>query len=242
MKLLIKRFDGEKEFTQEYNIEVKEDETILEVLDKLRNKDRSLTYRSFCRSSICGTCAIRVNGQSVLACKEKLSKFGDDVVIEPLKNTKVLRDLVVDHSYLEKSIKELENWFVDEIDENIENLQSPGLLKLYDKQTDCIMCMACYSECEALDYDKNFAGPFAFTKTYRFVYDSRDKRDTQERTELAKDKSLYSCVSCQKCFMVCPKGISSMNDIKMLQTKDKNPPFNESFGANMVGLDFGNYF
>jgi len=239
MKLLIKRFDSQKSYFQEFDVEVKDDETILEVLDKIRNKERSLTYRSFCRSSICGTCAVRVNGISVLACKEKAIKFGDEIVIEPLNNLKVIRDLVVEHSYIQDVHKKLKLHFVDEINENEENLQSPGLLKMFEKQTECIMCMACYSECEALMYDKNFASPFAFTKVYRFVFDSRDKMDEQERIETAKENSLYSCVSCQKCFMVCPKGISSMNDIKMLQSKDKNPPFENTGG---FGMDFGGFF
>ena len=50
--------------------------------------------------------------------------------------------------------------------------------------------------------------------------------DKQERIEIAKTNKLYSCVNCQKCAIVCPKGISSMMDIKMLQMNDLNPPFN----------------
>jgi len=238
MKLKIKRFDGNNSFFEEFEVEVKDDETVLEVLDKINRKKRDIAYRSFCRSSICGTCAIRVNQRSVLACKSKAKDLAIDneLVIEPLNKLKIIRDLVVDHSYIEESHKRLNNFFVDEIDETQENLQLPNELKMYDKQTDCILCMACFSECDALLNDPNFAGPFAFSKVYRFVYDSRDKMDEQERIEIAKNNQLYSCVNCQKCYLTCPKGISSMNDIKLLQTKDKNPPF------SMGGMDFGGFF
>ena len=230
MKLKIKRFLNNNSYFDEYDIDFKDDETILELLDRVRDKDRSLTYRSFCRSSICGTCAIRVNGKTILACKSKVKDLieNDELVIEPVK-AKVIKDLVVDHSFIEEKIKKVKGYFVDEIDVTKENLQTPDELKRYDKQTDCILCGACFYECDAFFYDKNFAGPFAFTKVFRFVFDSRDKMDKQQRIEIAKENFLYSCINCQKCVIVCPKGISSMMDIKMLQMNDKNPPFSDNF-------------
>jgi len=226
MKLKIKRFLNDNSFYQEYNIEYKDDETILELLDRVRNSDRTLTYRSFCRSSICGTCTIKVNNKTILACKTKVKDFieNNELIIEPVNRAKVIKDLVVDNSFIEEKIKKVNGWFVDIID--AQNLQTPDELKKYDKQTDCILCGACFYECDALDYDKEYAGPFAFTKVFRFVFDSRDKMDKQERIEIAKTNKLYSCVNCQKCAIVCPKGISSMMDIKMLQMNDLNPPFN----------------
>jgi len=228
MKLKIKRFLNNNSFYQEYDIEYKDDETILELLDRVRNNDRTLTYRSFCRSSICGTCTIKVNNKTILACKTKVKDFieNNELIIEPVNRVKVIKDLVVDNSFIEEKIKKVNGWFVDIIDETKENLQTPDELKKYDKQTDCILCGACFYECDALDYDKEYAGPFAFTKVFRFVFDSRDKMDKQERIEIAKTNKLYSCVNCQKCAIVCPKGISSMMDIKMLQMNDLNPPFN----------------
>lgn len=216
MRLLIKRFDGNRHYFDEFEFDFKEDETILELLDRANYKKR-FAYRSFCRSAICGTCAVKVNDRTVLACKSKVKDLiqNDEVIVEPVDRSVVLRDLVVDHSYIEKSIKDNRLWFVDEIDETKENLQTPEELKKYDKQTDCILCMACHFECEALDYDKDFAGPFVFTKYFRFVFDSRDKSDKQERIELAKENGLYNCINCQKCVYVCPKHIASAFDIKM---------------------------
>jgi len=231
MKLKIKRFIENKSFYEEYEIEYIEKENILELLDRMRNRDRSLTYRSFCRSNICGTCAVKVNGKSILACKSKVKDLieNDELIIEPVSRAKVIKDLVVDNSFIEEKIKKVNGWFIDEIDENQENFQTPEELKKYDKQTDCILCGLCFYECEALDYDREYAGPFAFSKVFRFVFDSRDKMDNQQRIEIAKENKLYSCVNCQKCALVCPKGISSMMDIKMLQTKDLNPPLEVGF-------------
>ncbi len=231
MKVNIKRFINGRVFFEEFEVKQK-NETVLELLDRIRDyKDRSLTYRSFCRSSICGTCAVKVNDKTVLACKTKVKDIiqNNELVIEPVDRSKVIKDLVVEHSFIEENIKKVKSWFIDEINEKQENLQTPDELKKFDLQTDCILCGACFFECEALDFDKNFAGPFAFTKIFRFVFDTRDKEDTQQRIETAKENLLYNCINCQKCTLVCPKQISSAMDIKMLQNFDKNPPFNDSF-------------
>jgi len=235
MKVLIKRFLNNKTYFDEFEINLKEDETILEVLDKIRDyKDRSLSYRSFCRSSICGTCAVKVNDKTVLACKTKAKDLvqNNELIIEPVDRSRVIKDLVVDNSYIEERLKKVKTWFVDEINETEENLQTPDELKKFDRQTDCILCGACFYECEALDNDKNFAGPFAFSKVFRFVFDSRDKEDAQKRIEIAKENGLYNCINCQKCVMVCPKNIASAYDIKTLQQFDKNPPFEDNFNMN----------
>jgi len=219
MKVNIKRFLNGKIWFENFNLDFKEDETVLELLDRVKYIDRSVTYRSFCRSSICGTCAIKVNDKTVLACKTKVKDFleHNEIIIEPIDRVDVIKDLVVDHSSIEENIKKTKAWFEPKgID-----IQTPEEYTKIQKQTDCILCMACYSECEALDYDKNFASPFAFTKVFRFFFDTRDK-SSQERIETAKENGLYNCINCQKCVMVCPKGIASAFDIQMLQKSDIN--------------------
>ena len=69
------------------------DVTLLEFLNIIKTtQDCTLTYSSGCRSGVCGSCAVRVNDKEVLACSYKLQ---DGDKIEPLRNSKVLRDLVV---------------------------------------------------------------------------------------------------------------------------------------------------
>ena len=235
MKVNIKRVLDSKVWFENYEIDVKKDWTILELLDYLKYKLKStVSYRSFCRSAICGTCVINVNDKSVLACKTKVLDIAqnDEIVIEAVNRSSIIRDLVVDHSFIEKNLKRVKAYFVDEIDENQENIQYPNELKKIEKETDCILCGACYFECEALDYDKNFAGPFAFTKVFRFAFDTRDKEEMQNRIKIAKEEGLYSCINCQKCAMVCPKGISSAMNINMLQQNDQTLNSGFDFGFN----------
>ena len=76
-----------------YDVDV-EGATLLEMLNEIkRSQDPSLAYSSGCRSSVCGSCSVRVNGREVLACSYH-AKDGD--LVEPLRNAVLLRDLVVD--------------------------------------------------------------------------------------------------------------------------------------------------
>lgn len=80
MRITIKRFNKQESF-EEY--EVLENRTLLENLQEIKeNSDSTLTFKSGCRSGVCGCCAVRVNGQERLSCKTKVS---ENAFIEPLK-------------------------------------------------------------------------------------------------------------------------------------------------------------
>jgi succinate dehydrogenase/fumarate reductase iron-sulfur protein len=52
-----------------------------------------LSFREPCRQQVCGACAVLVNQKSVLACDTFSEK---EMVIEPIPNRQVLKDLVTD--------------------------------------------------------------------------------------------------------------------------------------------------
>jgi Succinate dehydrogenase/fumarate reductase, Fe-S protein subunit len=136
---------------QTYEINNIEDRTtILEVLEQIKNyQDPSLSYRAQCRASICGTCAVKVNSQTVLACKTKVKDLAvnDEIVIEPLSNMPVIKDLVVDHDEFLNKLKKAKAWFIPK--EPFEKVY-PEDLATYDRETDCILCGICYSVCPGI--------------------------------------------------------------------------------------------
>ena len=75
--LKIFRYDPKKDDKpryQNYNIDIEKGTTILDCLNEIKwNHDGSLTFRKSCRSAICGTCAVMLNGKPRLACKTKIS-------------------------------------------------------------------------------------------------------------------------------------------------------------------------
>jgi succinate dehydrogenase / fumarate reductase, iron-sulfur subunit len=60
-------------YWQEFDVELEESLSVLDALLQARSlQDGSLAVRCSCRAAICGSCGVKVNGQSTLACKTKL--------------------------------------------------------------------------------------------------------------------------------------------------------------------------
>ena len=103
VNLKVKRFDPDdssgKTWWQEYNIDTHQDSTVLDALIHVREyEDTSLALRCACRASICGSCGMKVNGSAKLVCKTRVVEIapnGESIVIEPMGNHPVIKDLVV---------------------------------------------------------------------------------------------------------------------------------------------------
>ena len=69
-KIYILRYDPatpEGSYLQGFNIDLSNNATILDALIKIKEEqDGTLTFRKSCRSAICGSCAVTVNGVAVL--------------------------------------------------------------------------------------------------------------------------------------------------------------------------------
>ena len=228
----IKRYNPEEDrsYWQDFEVEVEDSLTVLELLMHIKDKmDSTLTFRAFCRSAICGSCAMVINNRAGLACKiQAKDKIKRGVIkIEPLKTLKPVRDLVVDQEPAFDKLKKIKPYLEADpkiVPDNtkVESLVLPEEFARYDKQTDCILCMACYGQCNAIEGNPEYSGPFQLTKVFRFIMDTRDGMDIQERIKLAEDNGIWDCVQCQMCFAACPKGIASCEDILELRRVAKD--------------------
>jgi succinate dehydrogenase / fumarate reductase, iron-sulfur subunit len=105
---IIRQSENAPPWVQSYNLEVEPGNTILDCLNQIKwEHDGSLAFRKNCRNTICGSCAMRINGRSGLACKENVAQeisriqtLADSeipkITIAPLGNLPVIKDLVVD--------------------------------------------------------------------------------------------------------------------------------------------------
>ncbi len=223
----IKRYnpDENKSYWQDFEVEVEDTLTVLELLMYIKDKiDPTLTFRAFCRSAICGSCAMIINNRAALACKvQAKEKIKNGVIkIEPLKTLKPIRDLVVDQEVAFDKFKQIKPYLVPDpkvVPDNtkVESLVLPEEFAKYDKQTDCILCMACYGQCNALEGDEKYLGPFQLTKAFRFIMDKRDGLEIEDRINLVEQNGIWECVQCQMCLAACPKGIKPAEDILELR-------------------------
>jgi succinate dehydrogenase / fumarate reductase iron-sulfur subunit len=224
----IYRFDPSKDDTpryKKYALEIDDSTTIMNVLNKIKDKsDGSLTFRKGCGSAICGTCAVKVNGTAKLACKTRVVSLltagmeTPEITIEPLDKKKVIKDLVIEQSAFWEQMKSVMPWLVAELPKDKEAFEvSKEQLAILDKSQDCINCHACSTECDAMAADeKEFLGPEALVKCYRYVTDTRDTK-TAERLTLATEKGMWNCAHAYNCIDACPKDIKPADKITKLR-------------------------
>jgi len=205
------------------------DATLLEILNEIKTtQDSSLTFASGCRSSVCGSCAVRVNGREVLACSFHVQ---DGDIVEPLKNSEVIRDLVVN---MDKALEFNAKAKAYQSSTCRDVSLSPDDEKINEVQSDCILCSSCYSACPVYAVNPEFLGPFALTRVWRYVSDKREV-DNKEKIDTIQTNGVWDCTLCNECTLVCPQGISSKTDIEKLRARSSlagymDPSF-ASFGA-----------
>ena len=236
----VKRFNPEDEnpspYWADYSVEVEPFTTVLDTLIKIREDiDGSLALRCSCRSAICGSCAMRINGHAELACKARVSAIslgGEPIIVEPAGVMPVIKDLVVDMTMFWDKIKAVEPWLQPQgpepegeyIAPNEDMLHLAGVM-------DCIMCGACVSDCTVLEVDPNFLGPAALAKAYRFVADPRDAQDKARLEALSQSTGVWDCTRCYECVQVCPKGVAPMDRIMALRDKAMSAGYDGNTGA-----------
>ena len=213
---------------QNYSLDVEPGKTILECLNIIKwELDGSLAFRKNCRNTICGSCAMKINGRSALACKEnvgqeikhfpeKSSQQTPEITIAPLGNMPVIKDLVVDMQGFWQDLEKVEPYVSTDaraIPER-EFLQTPQERSQLDQTGNCIMCGACYSECNAKEVNVDFVGPHALAKAERMVTDLRDAH-TEKRLEDYNQgiKGVWGCTRCYMCNSVCPMEVAPMEQI-----------------------------
>lgn len=242
-KLKIRRYDpetGAAPYWDEHTVELEPHRSVLEGILQARNeKDGSIGVRCSCRSAICGSCGVRVNGKAGLACHthldDALASAGEDGVIEvePMGNMPIIKDLIVDMDAVHwKKIQRVTPWLIgkEPVPEREYIVSRESMIDVTQSMA-CIQCGACVSDCLSMEVDPLFVGPAALAKTYRFVGDPRDAAHEQRLKDLGEDKhGIYDCTHCFKCIEACPKGVAPMNQIMRLrriagndfQIKDRN--------------------
>ncbi|BCX08373.1 MULTISPECIES: succinate dehydrogenase/fumarate reductase iron-sulfur subunit [Fischerella] len=222
---------------QTYLLQVEPGNTILDCLNRIKwEQDGTLAFRKNCRNTICGSCAMRINGRSALACKEnvgsEISRLQQlaaqtsnanaipEITIAPLGNMPVIKDLVVDMNDFWNNLEAIAP-YVSTASRNVperEFLQTPQERSRLDQTGNCIMCGACFSECNGFEVNSKFVGPHALAKAYRMVADNRDS-ETENRLEKYNEgtQGVWGCTRCFYCNSVCPMDVAPLDQITKIK-------------------------
>jgi succinate dehydrogenase / fumarate reductase iron-sulfur subunit len=244
--LKVRRFkpeDRQGPYWESFDVELDPTLSVLDGLLQAKDRDDgSLAVRCSCRAAICGSCGVKINGQSTLACKTMLEEAqsyaeshavaaqegGDktagngrtEIVVEPMGNMPVIKDLVTDmESTHWKKIRRVTPWLLPEGDPpEREYVVPPESMIDITQSMACIQCGACVSSCLSMEADPDFIGPAALAKAYRFVGDPRDSEGKERLHDLAQDPhGIYDCTHCFSCIDACPKGVAPMDQIMRLR-------------------------
>ena len=213
-----------KPYFDDYTIPVERGITVLRSLNYIKEHiDASVSFRAFCQAGICGSCSMRINGLSQLACTTQVwevlekSREAGIIKVEPLRNLPLIKDLIVDMDPLVDKMRHYSNWIDSTMPEasmgKKEFLISEEEFLRYDKATDCILCASCVSECSILRANKEYVSPAVLLKSYRMNVDSRDAIHEHRLAELVKDHGVWDCTHCYRCQESCVKSIPIMDAI-----------------------------
>jgi len=76
IEVKVSRYDPRKDVSphlETYKINKKEKMKVLDALNSINEEyDAQISYRCSCRAGQCGSCAVKVNGETVLACKAEI--------------------------------------------------------------------------------------------------------------------------------------------------------------------------
>ncbi len=227
---------------ERFEIPVLEGVSILDALFYIQDYfDSTFSFRYACRGAICGSCGMTIDKVPLLACRTQIStvktskkpinllefKFGDhpdwdpenEILIEPLPNMIVLKDLVVDMGPFWRFYREVEPFFERELKDTApESTQSPSQMKKIERLVYCILCGLCWA-CPVNNKNPKYMGPAQLAKAERFISDSRISNEKQRSilSRVLKDDAVPACKKYFVCNRICPKGVMPGTAIKNIR-------------------------
>lgn len=207
--------------------------TILGALFQIQKQfDDSLAFHYSCRGAVCGTCAMLINKVPRLACRTQIAPLlkgelktnlvpypaieevtvpwnpKEEILIEPLPNLQVVKDLIVDMNTFFKYYKFVEPVFKPAPPSpKKERPMEPNALPELELYTNCILCAACFGACPVDGKNSEYLGPAALAKLYRFHIDPREAKDIKRLERANIPNGWWACEFYGNCTRVCPKGV-----------------------------------
>jgi succinate dehydrogenase/fumarate reductase iron-sulfur protein len=166
---------------------------------------------------MCGTCAVRADGRSVLACQTFVSPDTDSITIAPLSGLPVVRDLIVDMGPFWAQWADVTPWFVPQEDgvAQVDPRSTEG--QLVDSALGCISCGACYSTCDLTRHDRDYLGPAALNRALALIADPRDGAGRERLARVGSRGGVDRCHYVGACTAACPAGLDPSRSIVELR-------------------------
>jgi succinate dehydrogenase / fumarate reductase, iron-sulfur subunit len=148
-------------------------------------------------------------------------------------NMPIVKDLVVDMQPFWGKIRAVEPWLQPGYAEpgEKEYVVSQERVDTIHKESLCIMCGCCVSECNSMEADPDFLGPAALAKGMRFVGDARDRATVERLQSYSEEHGIWDCTRCYFCQERCPKGVDPRDAIAKLGAEAVKAGIDSDMGA-----------
>jgi fumarate reductase iron-sulfur subunit len=208
---------------QEFAVPRRASQTVLDVVTHIQRRlDPTLAYRFACRVGMCGSCAMTVNGAPRWTCRTHVDKVARDgaLVIGPLANMPVVRDLVADmREFFDKWAKARGQFTPTRTRAEALAVVKPASRERVeaDAGIECIGCGVCYAACDVVKWNREYLGPAALNRAWTLANDTRDGGQEARLAAVAGDAGCHSCHTTMSCTERCPKKLSPTRSIAGLK-------------------------
>ena len=196
--------------------------TVSAVLDALNYTDdlfdiegnhaTRIRWECSCMQSMCGGCAMVINGTPALACATFADEIGgDELVLEPLSKFPVVADLVVDRDIIYKNLIRSKAYL-----ESVAKSNNKKRAHQYSVAK-CLKCGLCLEVCPNYRLGGDFFGAVLANESYLLTSQSTDKAP-----QIVKEYKKHFGKGCSKalsCQNVCPMGIETITSIMEMNRK-----------------------
>ena len=214
IELRILRCDPERDPTphwETYRLAAEPSDRVLDLLHQVKwYHDGTLTFRRSCGHGVCGSDAMLINGRNRLACEVLVKDAGARISVEPVRGSRVIKDLLIDLDGFWDKYRSVMPFLVNDepTPDGRERRQSPEERDRFEDTSKCILCGACTTACPSFWSNPDYVGPAAIVNAHRFIFDSRDHA-TEERLEIMADADgVWRCRTIFNCVEACPRGIN----------------------------------
>ena len=202
---------GSEPHLETFQLEEKPFMSLYLALNEIREtQDPSLQFDFACRSAVCGSCAMLVNGRPALGCRTLTSDLPDVIRLYPLPVFKLIGDLSVDTgTWFRAMAEQVEGWVHERAafdPEAPEARMDDDVAQAIYESDRCIECGCCVAACGVANVNPAFLGPAGLNRVARFVLDPRDTREDADWFGLVSSPDgVFGCLGLMACEDVCPK-------------------------------------